>query len=409
MTIKLKQPEVIEATYRIVTPMFIGDAKQEAIGISPASVKGALRFWWRALNWGLIREKTATDEDALRQLHNEESKLFGTATDDGNRASFTLRTKYGSLKKTTKNTVHGDFKNYEAARYLGYGVMEAFASRNKNTKAGQLTRECINEDQTFNVQLYFHRQADSTVIDALIAIGLLGGLGSKLRKGMGSVALESIKNNQKEIWHSPATKDIYKKEIIQLFEKNNINQPSLPPFTAFSSKSRVDFLLVRSSPYDVLNDYARAMLFYRSWGRRGKVLGEESEKRFRPDHDWGKKINRPDNFHPRRVIFGLPHSYGKTEDITVTAEKPPEPEKRWHERRASPLFFHVHKVGNEYFGVAMVLPAVFLPQNEKINAGGINVPVKAEWQLLNDFLDGKDNAGKNRFAEKAPILQGGKV
>lgn len=45
-------PNKITASYRIVTPMFIGDAKQEASGISPTSVKGALRFWWRALNWG---------------------------------------------------------------------------------------------------------------------------------------------------------------------------------------------------------------------------------------------------------------------------------------------------------------------------------------------------------------------
>lgn len=39
-------PDKIIACYRIVTPMFIGDAKQEATAISPQSVKGALRFWW---------------------------------------------------------------------------------------------------------------------------------------------------------------------------------------------------------------------------------------------------------------------------------------------------------------------------------------------------------------------------
>ncbi len=44
-------PEKITARYRITTPMFIGDAAQQASGISPAAVKGALRFWWRALNW----------------------------------------------------------------------------------------------------------------------------------------------------------------------------------------------------------------------------------------------------------------------------------------------------------------------------------------------------------------------
>ena len=45
--------QIIEADYNIVTPMFIGGGdKQEAPEIRPPSVKGALRFWWRALQWG---------------------------------------------------------------------------------------------------------------------------------------------------------------------------------------------------------------------------------------------------------------------------------------------------------------------------------------------------------------------
>ncbi|MEZ5448805.1 MAG: type III-B CRISPR module RAMP protein Cmr1 [Thiolinea sp.] len=73
----------ITATYRITTPMFIGDADQQASTISPAAFKGALRFWWRALNWGRIRTVKANDAEALRQLHQEESDLFGSAADKG--------------------------------------------------------------------------------------------------------------------------------------------------------------------------------------------------------------------------------------------------------------------------------------------------------------------------------------
>ena len=40
--------------YRIVTPMFLGGENQQADATQfrNASFKGALRFWWRALNWG---------------------------------------------------------------------------------------------------------------------------------------------------------------------------------------------------------------------------------------------------------------------------------------------------------------------------------------------------------------------
>ena len=76
ITEKLQQPQKITASYQIVTPMFIGDAQQKATGISPASVKGVLRFWWRALNWGRIRSQHKEDNGALKQLHSEEGVLW---------------------------------------------------------------------------------------------------------------------------------------------------------------------------------------------------------------------------------------------------------------------------------------------------------------------------------------------
>lgn len=71
-------PEKISATYRIVTPMFIGDAEQQASDISPTSVKGALRFWWRALNWGRCLQHEGNNQAAaLSFLHAQEAALFG--------------------------------------------------------------------------------------------------------------------------------------------------------------------------------------------------------------------------------------------------------------------------------------------------------------------------------------------
>lgn len=76
-------PEKIIARFRIITPMFIGDANQQATCISPAAVKGALRFWWRALNWGKVRPTCESDQQALRQLHQIEASLFGSGAGAG--------------------------------------------------------------------------------------------------------------------------------------------------------------------------------------------------------------------------------------------------------------------------------------------------------------------------------------
>ncbi len=72
----------LTATYRIVTPLFLGGADQKATDIRPPSVKGALRFWWRALNWGRIRSECQNDADALCELNQHEADLFGAAAVD---------------------------------------------------------------------------------------------------------------------------------------------------------------------------------------------------------------------------------------------------------------------------------------------------------------------------------------
>jgi CRISPR-associated protein Cmr1 len=41
--------QMLEAVYKIVTPMFLSGADQEATELRPPTIKGVIRFWWRAL------------------------------------------------------------------------------------------------------------------------------------------------------------------------------------------------------------------------------------------------------------------------------------------------------------------------------------------------------------------------
>nr|CAA6825521.1 MAG: CRISPR-associated RAMP Cmr1 [uncultured Thiotrichaceae bacterium] len=293
---------------------------------------------------------------------------------------------------TEVGAVHQQFQRYDASRYLGYGLMEAFASKKKNTQAGQLNRSCINEEQIFSVTIASRNPIKSSLIDSIVALGLLGGLGSRVRHGMGSVVLESISKDGQSIWEAPADIKAYQQML-----KGIVGSVAtkLPPFSAFSASTRIDSLLTASNPYNVLADFGNRILLYRSWGRDGKVLGQTSEKRFKPDHDWSK-FDRPRDFHPRRVVFGLPHNYGPKANMSV---KPAE-----HDRRSSPLLFHVHKIGSEYYGISLLLESDFLPAGEKIDAGGKDVPANIEWSILHDFLDGNDKQGNSRFAQREPLL-----
>ena len=422
--------EIVEATFQIVTPMFIGGADQEpSDGVRPPSVKGALRFWWRALNWGRFRAECSCDELALMLLHDEEARLFGGSAKHEGQGCFLLTVRHSQLSETVKGNVHQSFKptkqktrngqqeidenDMAAARYLGYGLMAAFTSKDRETKeikfrAGQLDRGCLNEDQSFTVVLIFRNSIDESILRALKVFGLLGGLGSRSRHGMGSVTLETIICNQKEkIWEAQTTQEGYQTEVKALI--GALAGVPKPEYSAFSDGSRVDCLLSDRSPYVVLDQLGVRVLDYRSWGQssRDNILpsSKKSEKRFEDDHKWFREADtfRPANldFHPKRVAFGLPHNYdSKNKKHMVNAVN--------YERRASPLFFHVHRLSDkEYIGISVLLKSRFLPDGEKINAGGKHVDQNINWAVITDFLDGKAGnppTSTNRFPRKKAVL-----
>lgn len=387
--------EQLEATYRIVTPMFIGGAEQSPDdGIRPSSIKGALRFWWRALNWGLFRTGSADDASALKALHEEEKRLFGLAAKTvkgkqvGGQGAFLLTVRHDELTSKQPLAVHNELKTKAAACYLGYGLIVAYGNQNQvpPTQSGQLIRGCIDEGKLFTVTLTFRDKIDGSVLNALKALGLLGGLGSRSRHGMGSVALEKIVSDEKEIWTAPTTQEDYVTKV------KNLMMPLAtvpePDYSAFSKESRVDILLLENTPYEVLNQFGMKMLDYRSWGqtivdgvRRRLPSGKTSEERFKDDHDWFRVRGwvRP-NFHPMRVVFGLPHNYHRNHHHVISET---------HERRSSPLLFHVHPLLDKFVGVGIYLRARFLPNNEKILANNVPVAPIYTWSVITDFLDGK--------------------
>lgn len=415
-------PTELRAQFRIVTPMFLGGADQRCDGtLRPPSVKGALRFWWRALNWPRLRAGS-NDADALSALHCEEARLFGLAANEqdgaqtGGQGSFLMTVRpigVTRLKTVEQKRVHPSFRDVTAARYLGYGLMVPFATRDR--PAAELDRDCIVEDQRFELRLRFRGTAEPSVVQAVKALGLLGGLGSRARHGMGSIALEALTKDNHELFEPPRDPEGYRALVRDMADVSDAANPFAsatdePPYTAFWNDARIDLLTLGENPYQTLDAFATAMMRYRSWGRslNGNVLpdGSISEKRFQDDHDWyrqptsGWRTAHP-NFHPERAMFGLPHNYAKQDWAHVTPAN--------FERRASALLLHVHPLGNQFIGVTTFLPACFLPPGDQINAGATNVPVVADWSIITDLLDGKIGnppalGAPDRFPGKRSIL-----
>ena len=312
MTIKLKEPDIITATYRIVTPMFIGDAQQEATGISPASVKGALRFWWRALNWGRVASDCNFDEKkALKQLHEEEAILFGSSAYDSENKQ---RNKEGkpligasrfTLSVNTENLKYGklDRPSSGVQYLLGQGLYSFREGvLREPIKGGSFSIKCILSTKATDT----HKQQ---LEEALLTFGLLGGMGSRNRKGFGSCAIVEANFSKYAV---PQDEESYKK-IIESLKRGNDNEP---PFTSLSYLTNIQISLKGDSSIDLLSEAGNEQQLYRSWGNsmhggEHKVNGQNAEHNFPQSHDLMQDVSNgttPETM-PDKAIFGLPQNY----------------------------------------------------------------------------------------------------
>ena len=373
----------IEVTYKVVTPMFCGGARPSTAELRLPSFKGVLRWWWRALAWSKC-------EGDLCRVKSAEDELFGSARRGQGKIVMRLLPSNPPpmIKEDDVLTLNGQVVG-EGARYLGYGVMGAFGQN-----AGKLTRGCLKAPFDLKIELRamdLDELARAWLLDALQAMGLLGGVGAKSRKGYGSLVLRSIAMNGASCWSPLASVGDLESALQRLLptsNKKNWGSNELPPYTALSPRTRIVLVCAegQSQPLALLDRVGREMMRFRSWGHNGKVLGTDSEKNFKDDHYLMKEPSSQRTAHPRRIAFGLPHNYGTNNDQQVG------PADGHLDRRASPLLIHMHECGTTPVAVLSILPAQFLPggDNAKVNVGGKQVKIASDqelWKPLDDLLD----------------------
>ncbi|BBO79933.1 hypothetical protein DSCO28_04990 [Desulfosarcina ovata subsp. sediminis] len=407
----------LTAKYEIATPMFIGDANQNAKMVSPSSVKGALRFWWRALHWSEFRNNANSDVDALISLHNKESSLFGRESKVvknkqlGGQGKFLLRVKTKNIQCKSIADLNQDspyslgilsWQSY----LLGLGLMEY----DRDSKRNKYHRSAIISG-SFSVELYFRdKDAIDELKPVLLTWGMLGGLGSRNRKGLGSVNIVSLNGE-----NIPDDRDTYIKYLKQIIKPNSFRD-ELPPYTAFSKKVKVLVSPEKySSTWEALGSVGETMQKFRGWGYqnprdnvhyiRPKVKAiHDSYTNKENDHNLVYQIatgNAPKKY-PKSIVFGLPKMY----NLSRAGEVKLEPEARDNDgqpdqnnkrsRRASPLFIHIHMFDQKAFIVQVFLPATFLPKNDVIPLGD-DVDAKlqkpTDWVAMDEYIAQSDFKG----------------
>lgn len=291
----MKEP--IVATYRIVTPMFLGGAEPllEA-ELRLSSFKGALRFWWRALRWAGVR--------SVEQLRDEEAELFGSTRTGQSRVRLYLQ---GALSE--HNQIQERWKPNSWQTYTGYGLREK----------GE--RRYLRENREFKVYLDATRCSPAQIdqiLSALKLLGLVGGLGARSRRGWGSITLTSITG---EPWACPNSPSAWEQAVQALVPPGCSRRPA---YTAF---------------------WAQAC--WKAGPPQGAAVAAQT---------WlaSKYQSHVKQTSPKelRAQFGLPRLFQ------------PRPRK---ERRASPLFLHIHQCPNgQCLPCALWLPAEFLPSEPNV-------------------------------------------
>ncbi|RMF60003.1 MAG: type III-B CRISPR module RAMP protein Cmr1 [Calditrichaeota bacterium] len=136
-----------------ITPMFLAGADGRTPELRPPSIKGMLRFWWRAIR--------ATEVESLRE---DEAYIFGSSNEKIGRSKFRLLLR-GEIKSVdTQPLPHhsGDKKSFSLPA-IG---------------AGNLFKIITD--------------ADEDIQNLIIVASILGGVGKRARRGFGSFRITRV-------------------------------------------------------------------------------------------------------------------------------------------------------------------------------------------------------------------------
>jgi CRISPR-associated protein Cmr1 len=165
--------------YEFVTPVFGGGVEPKQTDprtpVRVASVRGQLRFWWRAVN---PRGCTTVDE-----LRAAEADVFGSTA---SASPLIVRVKKQPAAPKPLQVLEGKFRTKAGMEDIAYG---AFPLRNENDESKHGVLHEFKEP--FELAFSYPPQIAGDVDAALWGWAHFGGLGGRTRRGFGAVAQRS--------------------------------------------------------------------------------------------------------------------------------------------------------------------------------------------------------------------------
>lgn len=352
---------------KLVSPAFVGGADQSKAELRVASLRGLLRFWWRATQPPM----------SPTELREKENELFG-GIDTGQSKFLARITEDNGKPLPTGTTINNSIG------YLGYGI-----AAYKPRQGVRTVRDAVDAGSELTLKLLFKKGAaerKDELLDALWALTHFGGIGSRSRRGFGSMVVTSIEGA--DFPALPRSPENLKERIGEKFQSLRVSERGgLPDYTALSRHAAVMVWPLRTKSWrEALREVGDALNGFRSAQRTDRFLDDRDLIR---DHALGgAKPTRS----PRRTAFGLPHNYFFKQTKTQVNVSGTE-----HDRRSSPLFIHLHELREgEIAAVLSLIPARFFPEGEGVKIGPAgrysaqNVPPPPDFEPIREFLSSLD-------------------
>ena len=162
-----------------ITPMFLAGADGKTPELRAPSIKGALRFWWRAMHGHL----------ELGELRKKEAEIFGGVGEKEGKSKLIIQVQEKSINLGTYTPLphHTGRDNCIPCNDIGY---------KKCKKAFRLP--CIMPESEFNVIISFieTNEINYKYLESLLLVfAYLGALGKRSRRGFGALNIKTINKN----------------------------------------------------------------------------------------------------------------------------------------------------------------------------------------------------------------------
>lgn len=396
----------LRVTVETVTPLFLGGANPGGEPeLRASSLRGALRFWLRALLGGAIGDNNLS---ALRQA---ESAVFGSTETGASPVVIYVQHEQLSPPQVVTFSPLGE-KNKDARNYDKPGIAYMFFAA-RGTKR-EPERKAIAAGTDFQLDLIMRKGVsplDEKVFHqayaALWLLTHLGSVGARSRRGGGSLQVmkvieaDGVPKGLPPLILNATTPDALQKEI-----RDGLSCLRRFVGTAPNIKNPSTFDVLHS---DVCKIWVLDKVFS-TWSEALEEIGREMQQfrsRRHPDYPivkaamLGESLKQP----VQRAAFGLPinffysslyRQYRQLGDDEKTARRKATGtlKGQYHDRRASPLLIRVTKLASGKYAVVITLfYAQLLPGDERLRLelqGRSSTSAVPDWRLIEDFLNDLD-------------------